>query len=223
MVVIYCHPFGYKCHTLSVYIRCIVFPDLFSRIKIPSKDLVALLFRTRSIFLGSRPRDGTLFYELCDTNCLLITDWGLLDVVFSVCLRYYCCYLLYFYCYCRRSIGNERNWDAREVNVQRYYPKYCAVLQDRITEAAMTTRSLTHLSDFVVDDQAQAAFRVFFFATPREGRATALLRSGVKETRNSHVFIVIRSVCLSFRLLFFPFFFLNDSYSYADTRKIEEI
>lgn len=203
MVVIYCHPFGYKCHTLSVYIRCIVFPDLFSRIKIPSKDLVALLFRTRSIFLGSRPRDGTLFYELCDTNCLLITDWGLL-VVFSVCLRYYCCYLLYFYCYCRRSIGNERNWDAREVNVQRHYPRYCAVLQDRITEAAMTTRSLTHLSDFVVDDQAQAAFRVFFFATPPRGTRDS--SPPIERERNEEL---SRLYCNSFRLSLFSSPFLS--------------
>jgi len=95
------------------------------------------------------------------------------------------------------------------------------IARDGITEAAITcnTRSFTNLSDFVVDDQAQAALPVFFVdEAPSPSRG-----SRAKETRNSHIFTVIRSVCLSFRLLFFLFFFLNDSYSYADTRKIEEI
>lgn len=75
----------------------------------------------------------------------------------------------------------------------------------------MTTRSLTYLSDFVVDDQAQAALRVFFFDEARyPPRGTRDSSPPIESERNE----LSRLYRNSFRLSLFssPFlsFFLND-------------
>lgn len=108
------HGIIYPLHLSLPHSFSLSLPDLFSRITIPGGESCCII----CFVLARSSQDLVLVTALCCTNFAiykLFADYGsrfLLDVVLFVCLRYYCCYRC-----CRRSIGNERNWDARESKV----------------------------------------------------------------------------------------------------------